>query len=1077
MRNTLSKNLIAFICFMLCCLLAFAQGSGGSLSGRVTDASGAAVPEVRVELENIATGQRITAITGPDGTYTFVNVPVGNYRVITTWKNNSPTAGQQVVVELGRASTYNISMPSGPATDAMVSGEAVPVQTQPSNVQTNFNTRLVHYLASPNFVNRDGTAWGAYNLGLLPEAVLPGNPLENVRGPAVSGSRPLSNNFHIDGIDNNNKAVPGPLVYVSNEATTEFALFHNQPSPMLGHSSGGRFNSVVRTGTNQLHGAIYNYLQNRNFNALPSSLKNLGYTEHPRYDQNRLGASLGVPIVPSKFFFFGNFEYIPLGFTWPSAAGSSAPTAAGFAQLSRMGGVSASNLGILQSAVGNVTEAAGFVNVSGQSIPVGRIAAESRGWQNQFNGTGAGDWTINDKDQLRVRYVHNELEANNSGIGFAAFMIPRRSKSMLASIAHYHTFGDAVTNELRFGYNRFANYPQPGQFGSLGNTSTFPAIGIGGALNLQFGPQLGFNDQAAINTYQLADSIRFRFGGHNLHIGGDVRRYLGYLGNLSAGFGSFAFSDLERFLLDLPPDVASQRAFGNTRFDLGQWLVHGHIQDTWNVTPAFTLNLGLRWQHATVPSALQAQMRNEGALDGIFELDEPIAGWRNFAPHIGISFSPGWDKMTVFRAGFGMHYDALYSSYWYGLTGFNPASGRTVFGNLASNTPGFFARGGLQDPAAGGVDLSDEQLRGLTTAFAGDQRLPYSMQWNAAFEQAIWRNATFQIKYLGSRGVNQPVYEQLNTNPLGVSFTRNLPLFTNRPAQAELNALPLTLNQLQANAGGGGSLGQAGFTSPISTLNWGGNTWYHGASFVLSHRFTGGFQFQGHYTWSRFEDDSTGTFADVGMPRQRYWSVYDRRHTASAVGMFELAPLFRNTPVAAIFADFNINGTYTYQSEGNLPVMSGAFNNNLTGTGTFINPDVTNGLGSGVSPLLNSQGQVVAYLANNPNAQFFAGAPGMFTGQRNYFRTPDNHNFDVAGVKRFTFMERAAFEIRAEAYNLFNTAQFVGRGSTYLGPRWSAMVPGFAPGFLVPGNPEFGNLDTALGNNARMVQLALRLTF
>jgi hypothetical protein len=130
-----------------------------------------------------------------------------------------------------------------------------------------------------------------------------------------------------------------------------------------------------------------------------------------------------------------------------------------------------------------------------------------------------------------------------------------------------------------------------------------------------------------------------------------------------------------------------------------------------------------------------------------------------------------------------------------------------------------------------------------------------------------------------------------------------------------------------------------------------------------------------------------------------------------------------------------------------------------------------------VSPLRNSQGQVVAYLANNPNAQFFAGAPGMFTGQRNYFRTPDNHNFDVAGAKRFTFMERAAFEIRAEAYNLFNTGQFIGRGSTSLGPRWSAMVPGFAPGFLIPGNPDFGNLDNALGNNARMVQLALRLTF
>jgi hypothetical protein len=1076
MSKTVKTYLTTFVCILVLCATGLAQVSGGSLTGRVTDSSGAAVPGVRVELENTATGQRVTTTTGPDGTYMFDNVPVGSYRVITTWRNNSPTAGQQVSVEMGRPGTYNITMPSGPATDAMVSGDAVPVSTEPANVQANFNTRLVHYLPTPNFVDRDGTAWGAYNLGVLPEGVLPGNPLENVRGPAVAGSRPISNNFHIDGIDNNNKAVPGPLVYVSNEATTEFALFHNQPTPMLGHASGGRFNSIVRTGTNQLHGAFYDYLQNQRFNALPASLRNLGYTSYPRYDQNRLGASLGAPIVPSKFFFFGNFEYLPLGFNWPAAPGSFAPTAAGFGQLGRIGGVSSTNLGILQNAVGNVGNATGFVTVAGQNVPVGPITTEARGWQNQFNGTGAGDWTITDKDQLRVRYVHNELEANNSGVGLPAFMVPRRSKSLLFSAAHYHTFGDSVTNELRFGYNRFANFPQSGTFGAFGNTGAFPAVNIG-ALNLNFGPQLGFNDHAAINTYQLADGIGFRFGGHNLRIGADARRYLGYMGNTSLGFGSYAFSGLERFLLDLPPDVAAQRSFGNTRFDLGQWLIHGHVQDTWNVTPAFTLNLGVRWQYATIPSALQMQTRNEGRVDGVFELDEPLAGYRNFAPFVGIAFNPGWNKMTAIRAGFGMHYDALYSNYWYGLTGFNPAVGRTVFGNLNSNTAGFFARGGLVDPAASVTDLSEQQLRGLTSSFAGDQRLPYSMQWNVALEQAFWRNGSFEIKYLGSRGVNQPIYEQLNANPLGVSMTRNLPLFTSQPTQTQLNALPLTLNQLQAGAAGGGSLGQAGFTSPITSINWGGNTWYNGASFILRHKFTGGFQFQGNYTWSRFEDDSTGTFADIGMSRQRYWSVYDRRHTASAIAMFELGALLRNTPIAAIFADFNVNGIYTYQSMGNLPVMSGAFNSNVMGTGTFVNPGVTNGLGSGVSPLRNNQGQIVGYLANNPNAQFFGGAPGMFTGQRNYLRTPENHNFDVAGVKRFTFWERAAIEFRAEAYNLFNNTQIGGRSSTFLGPRWSSMVPGFAPGFLVPGNAAFGNFETALANSSRMLQLAARVTF
>ncbi|HYP08384.1 MAG TPA: carboxypeptidase regulatory-like domain-containing protein [Bryobacteraceae bacterium] len=1046
----------------------FAQGSG--VSGRVTDASGATMPNARIELENVDTGQRITATSDTNGSFQVSDIPAGRYRIITSSTSSSRTTpGQEITVDASRSATINIVIPSGPGTDVVPQTETVNVTSKPSSVQNVWNTRFIHYLPTTNFVDRNGNAFGAYNLGALSEASN-GAVLGWPGGPAIGGSRPNTNLFHVDGIDNNNLLNGGgPLVYVSNEATNEFALFQNQPQPVFGHSGGAKFNSIVRSGTNRVHGSVYNYLQNRNLNAIDRTLASRGYNDSLKYDQNRMGGTLGIPVIPSKMFFFGSFEYIPLSMDRPTGGLQFAPTAAGFNTLAGLRGVSAANLALLRSATGGtVSASAGDTSVLNNNIGLGLVNNVSRYRQDQIAATGSIDWTFTDRDQLRFRYSHHENDAMFSGFGLSSFQTPRWNRAFVASAAHYHNFANAVTNELRFGYTR--NNSE--QYGLTND----PAIFIGQGFNLGLGQQRV--PTGVTNTYHLADAVSFTMGGHNLRLGFDGRRFIGSRANFAQSTGVYGYSTLERFLVDLSPDVYAQRAFGNTSFNLGQWNYFGYVHDTWQVVPGFTLELGGRWQHSSVPVGLQFQGMNADAGFGDVAFNEPARQSRNFAPYGGFAWMPAFGRNTVVRGGFGMYYDAMNQTPI--LFGFAPMQTRVLQGNLLANSLNFLANGGIQDPAvfnAGTASIA--QQRAATSALIGNQRLPYSMQWNVAVQQSVWNGATLEVKYLSNRGFRLPVFGQLNAQ--GVTEQRSLPVYTDRPTQAQLNGLPFTLGQLQqpqANA-----FTAAGFTNPINTVNYDGRSWYNAAAVTLQHNFTGGLQMFANYTWSRFEDDATGTPLDIGLPsRQRTWSMFDRRHAANVTAMFEVAPLFRNTysVVRNVFADFNLAGTYRYSTGSTLIPVSGlntGFNNNPFGTRALVNVNATGSDVTGLAPLTNSQGAIVAYQTTNPNARFIQGAAGVYAGgNRGGMMLPDIHNFDVAAVKRFNFRESASFELRGEAYNVLNRRN-TSAGSLH-GIGWPDMASTNA--FAIPGTvnlADVNRLDAVLPSNNRILQLALRLVF
>ena len=249
----------------------------GTIEGTVTDTNGQQLTNVTVQLTSPVTDQKWTTTTDSSGFYRFSNIPVGRYRLTTGAPGmGAPAPGAPVGTAPGNITAHEYEATAGgpvvvnltvatPRTDNIISAEAVPIQTNPAQIQHIYNTQYAHYLPRSNFTSKTGEFFGQYNDILISEGVTSGDVLAT--GPAVAGQPPYTNNFRIDGVDNNNKVVPGPLVYVSNFATESTNFFHNQAVPIFGHSLGGQADLIQRSGSNEFHGGIYDFIQWSDLNA------------------------------------------------------------------------------------------------------------------------------------------------------------------------------------------------------------------------------------------------------------------------------------------------------------------------------------------------------------------------------------------------------------------------------------------------------------------------------------------------------------------------------------------------------------------------------------------------------------------------------------------------------------------------------------------------------------------------------------------------------------------------------------------------------------------------------------------
>jgi len=515
--------------------------------------------------------------------------------------------------------------------------------------------------------------------------------LESARAHQWVVSARRNNNFTVEGVDNNSKSVTGPQVFIPNDAVAEFTVLQNQFNAEFGHSSGGQFNQVVKSGTNELHGVVYDYLRNRNLNALDQQFANSGILSTPRYDQNRLGAEVGGPIVKNKWFYFVNFEYNPLGQASAPAGTVSAPTAAGYAALSGLAGINPTNLSILQQYAPAAASATSSITVAGQSIPVGVIPIAGPNFQNAYYGVASTDYNFSDRDQLRGRFIYNRFSTIDNAATLPTFYTTVPQTFYLATLAEYHTFSPTVMNELRLSYSRQnQNFPA-GNFKFPG-LDQFPNLTFED-LNLQLGPDPNAPQFGIQNLYQGTDNITWSKGSHTLKFGTELRKYIAPQSFTQRARGDYDYGTLDLFLRDLVPDQLAQRGVGNVVYYGDQIASYSYINDNWRIRPNFSLNLGVRYEYTTVPFSQRLQTLNAiSNVPGVLTFQEPKAQKTAFAPRIGVAYSPGTSGNTSIRAGFGMAYDVLFDNI--GILSLPPqlSTSVDVTGNPGT---GFLAGGGI----------------------------------------------------------------------------------------------------------------------------------------------------------------------------------------------------------------------------------------------------------------------------------------------------------------------------------------------------------------------------------------------
>ena len=886
-------------------------------------------------------------------------------------------------------------------------------------------------------------------------------------------------------------------------------LLQNQFTAEYGHSAGGQFNTIVKNGTNELHGSLYEYFQNRNLNALDQHLATQGVLSQPRFDQNRVGATIGGPVIKNKWFYFGNMEYNPFGGAATAAGQVLTPTAAGYSALAAIPSVSKTNLGVFQKYVPAAPTASGDTAlVAGQQIPLGILPIVAPNFQNNYNAVASTDVTFSEKDQLRGRLVYNHIGFIDISATLPVFYTTVPQKAYLATLTEYHTFSPTLTNEFRLGYNRlFQDYPA-GNFKFPG-VDQFPNLQID-EMSLQVGPDPNAPQGQAQNTYQATDNITWSKGSHTFKVGEDVRRYIAPQSFTQRLRGDYEYSDLATYMLDIAPDVFGERTLGQPRYYGNQTASYSFAQDTWRVRPNLSLNLGVRYEYTSQPLSAKTQTLNSiASVPGVLAFNNPKAQKNAWAPRVGLAYSPGSSANTSIRAGFGMAYDVLFDNI--AILSLPPQLTTTAditdpqFAHLVG-VPGFLANGGFSESTSVTGQLTPAQARQNTSGFIQDAKLPYSIQWNLGVQHVFHQNYTVEVRYLGTRGIHLPMQAQINkASP--VTPTNSVPMFLSAPSAATLATLPLTVGQVRAPGNVLPQFASAGFTSAITSWTPQGWSTYNGLSVQVNRRFTNGLQMQGAYTWSHNIDNSTTEFGATYLtPRRaqnfqnltpdKATSLLDRRQRFSISAIYD-APWFKRSQswfAKNLIGNWTVSPIYIYETPEYYTVQSG-IDSNLNGDAaadrTVINPqglahtssDIY-GLdrsGNRVSPSAPTAqiNNVVAWVATNPNARYIRAGYGVFANAgRNTEAMRPIDNIDLSLTKNFNITERVQFQISGQALNLFNHPQYIAGtpDAAQLPNNFSIYTPG-VKSFVTAGNSNFNQPEVTFSSNPRSMLIAAKLVW
>src|SRR6266853_812641 len=1099
---------------------AAAQRITGTLRGQILDPSGAAVPDAQVTATNQETGVSVKITTTSAGTYSFPSLIPGNYKIGVEAKGFKNFLKTEISVIANQDNVADAHLDLGVPTEVLeVSGGGVAIQTTSSELNNTFDANSVAGLPSAA-----GTLNGSpLNLAVLaPNVVAQPGGVTGIGG-SVGGTRPRDNNFTVDGADDNNLGVTENNSTVIPDAVAEFNLTTNQFSAEYGHSAGGQFSLVTKTGTNNWHGSGEWYNQNRNYNSLDNLTKNAIDVQHtlpgqPAFDNNRFGGTMGGPIVKNKLFIFGAYEYTYLH-GQGSATAFTGPTASGLATLQANAADSAVTALLMNFPVASANDA-GTVTIHpgltgpALAVPIGNITIFSPNFQREHDAQVSTDYTMG-RHQFGARFLINQesfiLPTNSTQAQFNQAEPIHNRKIALNDV---WTINSKLVNDLRVQYSFFS-------LSTLNPCTTCPTdITINDLLGgVTVGP--GDNTFQKQNSYQLADSFSWSQGKHSFKFGGQYNHFIYPQFFLPRSNGDNQYVSANAFVNDVLPDNPGRtlRNAGTGSFLGTQSAFYVFAQDDFKFSPRLTGNLGVRYEYWTNPVGSSTQILNAiSNAPGVVTFGDPKTDKNNIAPRIGFAYDPRGNGKTAIRGGFGIAYDVKFQNFA-SITlppqlqsELDPNSACTLTPQPSwcstPNNQGFLLGGGL--PQAYIPPANQAAARALTTSYIDDTVMPKILTWSLGVQHELAKNTTVEVRYLGTRGLELPVQFRRNRISAFDGGLTPLPTFFKQSdVPTSWNASTPTdapFKSFQSNI-----YRPLGFTANITSDPPLGSSIYHAGSISLTQRARYGLTFNANYTYAHTIDNSTNEFfTSLLNPRRaqdtnrinedRGNSDLDVRHKF-ALSLTYQVPDVRSDKrfVKTLVNGFQIGSIFLAQTGQPITLQSGGVDSNGNGDSAgdraSFNPFASGVGGSDVFAVcelaggavgLSSAGMAaggscpgaaIGYTPVSYGARYIITGPGARANLgRNSFASPGFDVLNLSVGKKFHFSESKYLLAKADIFNILNHPNYaLSNGNVFSAAGVTTATT--TPGYAIPGDPNFLNAPGLFSGGFRSMTLGLKFVF
>jgi outer membrane receptor protein involved in Fe transport len=1082
------------LAWCLCASAVTAQTFRGKISGTVSDQNGAVLPGAKVVAKNLGTGIERTTATDEEGNYTIPELSIGNYEVRAEQTGFQIGIVRDVPVEVAGDRRVDILLLVTGASDNMVTiASQEQVETSSTTLGGTIQSRAVEDLP----VNgRDFTKF----LVLVPGAA--GDPSGATDSPgsfglfSANGNRGRSNNYLLDGTDMNDgyRNLPAineagvfgtPATILPLEAIQEVAVLSNFEA-QYGRNSGTVVNIVTKSGTNDFHGALFEFVRNDRFDA--RNFFNPKPDPQTALRNNQFGASFGGRIIRNKTFFFLNYEgqRERVGLNSTARIPDPREIAALLNGGGKIGGVT------LNPVIGRLLQLNPW-GTPNRPLPLfdntgtPNLFVTTRAFNDVDSFIGKIDHSFNENNLLTGRYYFGTSEqsfplAIQGGNVLPGYNTVTPTDVHLVSISYLKIFSSTKINEARFGYNNFKQgfFPEDQDFDprTIGlNTGVtdprdfgLPFIRIRndniGAI-ASIGANLSVPRARTDVNWHFIDNFSWKRGSHDLKMGYEFRRTdvdaffdAGYRGRLD-------FDTLEDFLTGNLSGGRSAR--GDSQRSTFQNSHTFYLQDNWRASRKWTFNAGLRWDYFGVLGEKNNLLSNFDFQRGLVQvgtngLDKLYnSDWNNFSPRLGFAWDLTGKGKTVVRAGWGMFYDAFSQDFFVGQLPFNTFNPGPAY-NPVGPSPILFSFSTVPQiqnnvPVFNGFSDSD--------VFAVDRNLktPTVQNYNLNLQQELFKNVVWQIGYVGSSGRNLFRYRDIN-QPVNPAVSTVRP-FDNGPF-----------------APSGGTFFYVNYLETSASSN------YNALQTSLSLRGFRGLTAQVNYTWSHSIDnasDGQDYVANAAQPDNSYRTDFERgnsnfdiRHRFVAALSYELPNWWRRYP--RIGEGWQINAIWTLRSGSPFHVN---FFDDFNGTGEFFpRPDLVGDPYAGTNTpdnFLNLSAFKVPCTLDGDGAcipsTYHFGSLG-----RNSLIGPGYRNLDFSVFKTTKITENVKLQLRVEVFNVLNHPNFASPllpgfsvDAGFNGIDATGRGQGFLPITVTPdvgiGNPFLG------GGGSRNFQFSARLSF